>query len=63
MSSLFDRFFKGKPTLPTAGSKEAAASVPASKQFDVVYAEALRAATDLLYWASANSGLIAIARS
>jgi tetratricopeptide (TPR) repeat protein len=45
MSSLFDRFFKGKPTLPTSGSKETAASVPASGQFDVVYAEALRAAT------------------
>ena len=45
MSSLFDRFFKGKTTLPTPGSKEAAANVPASTQFDVVYAEALRAAT------------------
>jgi hypothetical protein len=46
MSSLFGRFFKGKTTLPAApGSKEAAATVPAPKQFDVVYAEALRAAT------------------
>ncbi|HEX4676252.1 MAG TPA: tetratricopeptide repeat-containing glycosyltransferase family protein [Steroidobacteraceae bacterium] len=45
MSSLFDRFFKGKTTLPTPDSKEAAASVPAPEQFDVVYAEALRAAT------------------
>ena len=45
MSSLFDRFFKGKTTQPAPGSEEAAAIVPAPKQFDVVYAEALHAAT------------------
>ena len=45
MSSLFDRFFKGKATQPAPDSKEAAATVPAPTQFDVVYADALRAAT------------------